>query len=138
MKFAKYEQPTITLAMYFEISLVNNYREGELNTKQKIQKTYRKYSLLSAKWADEPLICCISGCQALYFLRFSFCENQGKIIKLKTPAVIDLCSNILLNKRRISKQNYGQRTFSFAAPFLWNSLPVHNRQASSFFSLKFL
>ena len=37
----------------------------------------------------------------------------------------------LLSATRASSIFYGHRSFSYAAPFLWNSLPVHIRQANT-------
>ena len=39
---------------------------------------------------------------------------------------------------RISKQTVGGRAFSYRAPFLWNGLPTHVRDANSVSTLKSL
>ncbi len=44
----------------------------------------------------------------------------------------------LLSSTRASSIFYGHGSFSYAAPFLWNSLPVHIRQASSLHCFKSL
>ena len=37
----------------------------------------------------------------------------------------------LLNFPRYNMSNYGRRAFCFAGPYVWNSLPEHNRQSTS-------
>ena len=39
--------------------------------------------------------------------------------------------SLLASSTRVSSKFYGQRSFSYAAPILWNNLPVHIRQADS-------
>ncbi len=46
--------------------------------------------------------------------------------------------SLLTTTTRASSIFYGQRSFSYAALFLWNSLPVHIRQASSLHCFKSL
>ena len=44
----------------------------------------------------------------------------------------------LLTVPRISKQTAGGRAFSYRAPFLWNGLPIHVRDADSVSTFKSL
>ncbi|CDR08879.1 unnamed protein product, partial [Oncorhynchus mykiss] len=44
----------------------------------------------------------------------------------------------LLIVPRISKQTVGGRAFSYRAPFLWNGLPTHVRDANSVSTFKSL
>ena len=37
---------------------------------------------------------------------------------------------LLASSTRASTKFYGERSFSYAAPMLWNNLPVHIRQSS--------
>ena len=63
------------------------------------------------------------------------CTADFKVLLLTYKALHGLAPTYL---SRISKQTAGGRAFSYRAPFLWNGLPTHVREADSVSTFKSL
>ena len=72
--------------------------------------------------------------KCIYHLAPSYLSD---LISVYSPSrTLRSSSQFLLNSKKVKTSNFGTRSFSYAAPYLWNSLPSNIRHTANFNSFK--
>ena len=71
-----------------------------------------------------------------YLIQYQLLGDNIIGIVRKTLALRSSMQSLLLKSYRPNTLYYGERSFAFAAPKLWNSIPEHIKSASSLTTFK--